>query len=101
MKRTCVFARSTASSLVALHARKSFSTHCAEKWDVSERTADAYISEARILIEKDCEMSRPAFLAEALAGLRNSEQLAESKGNHQVVVNAIRLQAELVGLTTK
>jgi len=82
-------------------SRQNILLHCAEKYDVSERTADAYISEARALIEKDCEMSRPAFLAEALAGLRKVRQLAESKGNHQVVVNAIRLQAELVGLTAK
>ena len=79
-------------------SRSQILQHCAEKFNVETRCADGYISLAREMIEKDCEMSRPAFLAEALAGLRKVRQLAESKGNHQVVVNAIRLQAELVGL---
>jgi len=82
-------------------SRTQILQHCAEKFDVETRCTDNYIAEARELIERDCDMSRPAFLAEALAGLRKVRQLAESKGNHQVVVNAIRLQAELVGLTGK
>ena len=82
-------------------SRTAIIQHCSENYDVGDRCADQYIQEARVLIERDCDMSRPAFLAEALAGLRKVRQLAESKGNHQVVVNAIRLQAELVGLTGK
>lgn len=82
-------------------SRTSILQLAAEKWDVSERTGDAYIAEARQLIERDCELSRPAFLAEALAGLRLVRQTAARRGQHQVVVNAIRLQAELVGLTQK
>ena len=82
-------------------SRQQILQHSSENWDVSERTADSYIAEARELIERDCDMSRPAFLAEALAGLRKVRQSAERRGQHQVVVNAIRLQAELVGLTSK
>ena len=54
-----------------------------------------------------CKSSRIAsspakqFLAETLAGLRQVRQSAGRRGQHQVVVNAIRLQAELVGLTGK
>ena len=74
---------------------------CAETWNVGDRTADNYLKEARELIEKDSDMSRPAFLAEALAGLRQVRMSAARRGQHQVVVNAIRLQAELVGLPAK
>ena len=89
------------ASLASGASRQQILQHSSENWDVSDRTADAYIAEARELIERDCDMSRPAFLAEALAGLRKVRQSAERRGQHQVVVNAIRLQAELVGLTSK
>ena len=75
--------------------------YAAENWDVSERTADEYIKEARILIEKDCEMSRQAFLGECLSRLRNYEQQAAKRGQLQVATNSVRLQAELIGLSPK
>jgi hypothetical protein len=71
---------------------------CAENWEVGDRQADNYIAKARKLIERDCELSRPQFLAEALAGLRSIRQQAERRGQMQVAINAIRLQAELVGM---
>ena len=72
---------------------------CAETWDLKDRQADTYIAKARALIEHDCELSRPQFLAEALAGLRSIRGQAERRGQMQVAINAIRLQAELIGLT--
>ena len=71
---------------------------CADNWGIKERNADYYIAEARVLIEKDASLSRQAFLAETIASLRQVRQAAAKRGQHQVVVNAIRLQAELVGL---
>ena len=73
----------------------------AENWDIKERMAENYIADARVQIEHDCQLSRQQFLAETLAGLRQVRQSAGRRGQHQVVVNAIRLQAELVGLTGK
>ena len=73
----------------------------AENWDIKERMAENYIADARVQIEQDCQLSRQQFLAETLAGLRQVRQSAGRRGQHQVVVNAIRLQAELVGLTGK
>lgn len=87
--------------LVSGESRANILRHNAETWGVSERTTDAYLAEARELIEKDCDLSRPAFLAETLAGLREVRVSAARRGQMQVVVNAIRLQAELVGLTNK
>ena len=82
-------------------SRANIVQFCAETFEVGERTADNYIAAARELIERDSDMSRPAFLAEALAGLRQIRLSAARRGQHQVCVNAIRLQAELVGLTGK
>ena len=48
----------------------------------------------------DCEMSRPALLAECLAGIRDVRGNASRRGQHQVALNAIRLMSELVGLTS-
>jgi len=72
---------------------------CSTAWDCSDRQIDTYIARARKMIEQDCEMSRPALLAECLAGIRDTRENAERRGQHQVALNAIRLMAELTGLT--
>ena len=74
---------------------------CADSWDVGERCSDGYIAEARELIDKDCNLSRQAFLAECLERLRNYEQQAAKRGQMQVATNSVKLQAELVGLVGK
>ena len=81
------------------YSRAQILQHAAELWDCSDRTADTYIARAREMLEKDCEMSRPAFLAEALSRLRGIEQQAAKRGQLMVATNAIRLQCELIGLT--
>ena len=81
-------------------SRQEIILHCAEKFNVSERQADTYITRARNLIQKDCELSRPAFLAECLSRLKNYEKKAIQKGQLQVAVNSVRLQAELVGINS-
>ena len=73
----------------------------AENWESSERNADRYIAEAREKIEQDCNLSRQAFLAEAIGRLRNYEQQAAKRGQMQVATNSVKLQAELVGLVGK
>lgn len=72
----------------------------AENWQVSDRQADNYIQKARELLDKDAELTRPAFLAECLARLRSYEAQAARRGQMQVAINSVRLQAELVGLTS-
>ena len=71
----------------------------ADTWGLKTRMTDELIARSRIDIEKDCELSRPAFLAEVLARLRNYEQQAARRGQLMVAVNSVRLQTELVGLT--
>ena len=58
------------------------------------------LKKAREQISKDCELSRPAFLAECLTRLRNYEKAAIKRGHIQVAVNSVRLQAELVGIAS-
>jgi hypothetical protein len=72
-----------------------------EEWGLSERQGENYLAKAYALLEKDCEMARPAFLSELLGGIRSIRQQAERRGQMQVALNAIRLQAELVGLADK
>ena len=81
------------------YSRAQVLQHAADLWGCSVRQTDTYIARAREILEQDCEMSRPAFLAEALARLRLLEQRAEKRGQLQVAINSVRLQTELVGLT--
>ena len=81
------------------YSRAQIIQHCSDLWAVTDRQTDTYIKRAREILEQDCEMSRPAFLAEALARLRLLEQRAEKRGQLQVAINSVRLQTELVGLT--
>jgi len=67
-------------------------------WQVCDRQVDTYISKARVMLEQDCQMSRQAFLAEALGNLRRLQAAAEKKGNQQTALNCLRLASELAGL---
>ena len=42
----------------------------ANQWNVSDRQVDTYIAEARDKLLADCELERPAWVAEALQRLR-------------------------------
>ena len=87
------------SLLVDGKSRADILQFAADTWKVSVRQGDTYIAEARQRLEEDCTISRQAFLAESLAGIRQIRAKAENRGQMQVALNAIRLQAELTGLT--
>ena len=70
-----------------------------QKWGVCRRQIDTYLARARKMLQKDCELTRQEFLAEAIGRLRKQEKAAANRGQHQVAVNSIRLQSELIGLT--
>jgi hypothetical protein len=72
---------------------------CSKAWGCSERQVDTYIARARERLLADCDMQRPALLAEMLSGIRDIRENAERRGQHQVALNAVRLMSELVGLT--
>ena len=72
----------------------------ATQWNVSPRQVDTYIAEARDKLLADCELERPAWVAEALQRLRTYEQAAYKSRQNQVAINAVQAQAKLIGLDT-
>ncbi|MFZ9594118.1 MAG: hypothetical protein ACO281_11795 [Burkholderiaceae bacterium] len=70
----------------------------AEQWNVDIRQVDNYIKRARIRLEEDAAMTRPSWIAEALGRLRTYEQSAYKRGQTQVALNSVQLQAKLIGL---
>ena len=80
-------------------SRGEIQQFAAENWKLSIRQTDELLKRAREALEKDAELSRPAFLAEVLGRLRNYEQQAARRGQLMVAVNSVRLQTELVGLS--
>lgn len=85
--------------LVDGHSRADVLQFGADKWKLKVRMMDELIARARERITEDCQLTRQEFLAESLAGLRSIRQQAERRGQMQVAINAIRLQAELTGMT--
>ena len=71
---------------------------CAKQWNLQNRQADEYIQRARIRLEEDAAMTRPSWIAEALGRLRTYEQSAYKRGQTQVALNSVQLQAKLIGL---
>ena len=71
---------------------------CAEMWEVSERTADEYLSVARAKLEQDCAIAREAFMAEALAGYRSIREQAERRGQLMVAKNCGDSMVELTAI---
>ena len=69
-----------------------------EKWGVTDRTADQYMARAREKLLEDCEMERPAWIAEALQRLRTYEQAAYKQKQNQTAINSIQAQAKLIGI---
>lgn len=79
-------------------SRAQIIQHCSD-WGIGDRMVDNYILKARLLLEEDCDIARPAYLAELLQRLRTYEQAAAKRGQYQVAVNSATMQAKLVGLT--
>ena len=82
------------------YSRQQVIEYAAEYFEVGERMAELYMQEAREALAKDADMIRPAWLAEALARLRTYEQSAHKRGQNQVAINALQLQAKLIGMET-
>lgn len=82
-------------------ARSRIIRECSEEWGCSTRQVENYLAKAQKLIIDDCNMARPAFLAECLSGIRAIREQATTAGSHQTALNAIRLMAELTGLDSK
>ena len=82
------------------YSRGQIIEYVAENFGLGERSADNFIADARDKLLSDADMARPAWLAEALARLRTYEQSAHKRGQNQVAINALQLQAKLIGMET-
>jgi hypothetical protein len=45
--------------------------HATEKWQVSERTGETYLAEARQLLTRDLEIERPKWLEQSIAEMQD------------------------------
>lgn len=45
--------------------------YASKNWGVSNRTADSYLAEARKLLDRDLEVARPEWLAQAVAEMQD------------------------------
>ena len=79
-------------------SRYNIIRNCSELWEVGERTADNYIAEARVKLEHDCQMTREAFMAEAMAGYREIKASALRRGQLMCAKQCLDAQIALVGL---
>ena len=82
------------------YSRGQIIEYVSENFGLGERSADNFIADARDKLLSDADMARPAWLAEALARLRTYEQSAHKRGQNQVAINALQLQAKLIGMET-
>ena len=79
-------------------SRSQILLFCSENWGVSERQGETYLSRAREKLLEDCEMERPAWIAEALQRLRTYEQAAFKEKQNQTAINSVQAQAKLIGI---
>lgn len=71
--------------------------HAASEWNLSPRQADTYLQRARAMLERDAELTRPAWLAEALGRLRRYEESAYERGQLGTAISSVITQAKLIG----
>jgi hypothetical protein len=86
------------SMLVDGHSRSDVIQFCAENFDVGERCTDNYIADARERLNQDCQITREALLAEALAGYRSIRQQAERRGQLMVAKSCLDATLDIVGI---
>ena len=86
------------SLLVDGKSRTDIVQFVAENWEVGERQADNYIADARVRLEQDCQITREALLAEALAGYRSIRQQAERRGQLMVAKSCLDATLDIVGI---
>ncbi len=68
-----------------------------EQWDVTTRQVENYLQRARAMLERDAELTRPAWLAEALGRLRRYEENAYERGQLSTAISSVITQAKLIG----
>lgn len=78
--------------------RSEILQYSADKWGVSERTADEYIRAAREILSADWEIDRRAFTAELLSQLASLQKEARKAGHGHIALGCINSAAKLAQL---
>lgn len=78
--------------------RSEIIQYAAEKWGVSERTADEYIRAAREVLSKDWEIDRRVFTAELLSQLASLQKEARKTNQPNIALGCINSAARLAQL---
>ena len=83
------------------NSRQKILQFSAETWGLSENQTDRYLKDAREHLEADCQLSRQAFMAEALAGYREIRSAAFRRGQLMASLKALDSMVALVGLDAR
>lgn len=78
--------------------RAEICEYVAEKWGVSERSAERYITRANRLFEEHAAFRREMALGKALARIDNLYSSMLVSGDHRGALQAVREEADLLGL---
>ena len=87
--------------LVNCASRSSILQFAASEWGLSTRTTDTLIAEAREIIREDANIERNDFLAARLQTIDRVIQQGLKQNQLSAVIGALKLQAEVLGLSNK
>ena len=85
--------------LVNCASRSSIIQFGTSEWGLTPRQVDAYIAEAREIIREDANIERSDYLAARLQTIDKVIQEGLRQKQLSAVIGALKLQAEVLGLT--
>lgn len=66
------------------HSRAEIIQHCSKQWGLTNTQADQLMNQAVSMLDHDCNVARPAFIAESVARLQQMEALQRAKVDAKV-----------------
>lgn len=87
--------------LVNCASRSSIVQFAASEWGLSLRQTDAYIAEAREILRNDADIERHDYLAARLQTIDKVIQQGLKQNQLSAVIGALKLQADVLGMTNK
>ena len=87
--------------LVNCASRSSIVQFASSEWGLTSRQADNYIAEAREILRNDADIERHDYLAARLQTIDKVIQQGLRQNQLSAVIGALKLQAEVLGLTNK
>ena len=87
--------------LVNCASRSAIVQFSASEWGLSARQTDVYIAEAREILREDANIDRHDYLAARLQTIDKVIQQGLKQNQLSAVIGALKLQSEVLGLTSK